>query len=38
MEAVGIDVFAFARDNGYKIEVMQGAEQALKIYCLVLLD
>jgi predicted metal-binding protein len=37
MEAVGIDVFAFAADNGYKIEVMQGAEQELKIYCLVLL-
>jgi predicted metal-binding protein len=38
MEAVGIDVFAFARDNGYKIDVMDGDASQLKIYCLVLLD
>lgn len=38
MEAVGIDVFAFARDQGYKMEVMKGEENLLKIYCLVLLD
>lgn len=38
MEAVGIDVFAFAKDNGYKIEVMGADASVLKIYCLVLLD
>lgn len=38
MEAVGIDVFAFARDNGYQTDVINGPITTLKIYTMVLID
>lgn len=38
MEAVGIDVFAFARDHGYPADVIDSSCREFKIYCLLLID
>lgn len=38
LEACGIDVFALANDNGFKMEVITGPVKELKIYGLVLVE
>lgn len=38
LEACGIDVFALANDNGFKMEVITGPIKELKIYGLVLVE
>lgn len=38
LEACGIDVFAFANDNGFKMQVLKGPVTELKIYGLLLVE